>query len=39
MPDGRVRRREPVLGFDPTAAHDRTDAGPRFARQWHVEAV
>ena len=37
--DGRVLRREPVLGYDPTASHDRTDAGPRFAQQWHVEAV
>ena len=37
--DGRVLRREPVLGFDPASPHDRTDAGPRFAQQWHVETV
>lgn len=37
--DGRTLRRDPVLGFDATRPHDRTDAGPRFAQQWYLETV
>ena len=35
--DGRVLRREPVLGFDPAAPGPRADAGPRFGQQWYLE--
>ena len=38
--DGRVLRREPVLGFDATGdpMTDRADAGRRFGQEWYLES-